>query len=72
MIEMKYLGVGLTSIGLCGAAIAIGAIFSSLLNAVARNPDVSDKLQKMSLLGAGFAEMIGLLSFVLGIMLINA
>ncbi len=47
---LKYIGVGLTSIGMTGAAIAIGNIFGSFFNAIARNPSASDKIENTSIL----------------------
>jgi F-type H+-transporting ATPase subunit c len=34
----KYIGAGLAAIGLTGAGIGIGSIFSSLISSTARNP----------------------------------
>jgi F0F1-type ATP synthase membrane subunit c/vacuolar-type H+-ATPase subunit K len=38
---------------------------------VARNPAAEDKIRKLAILGAVFAEFMGLLSFVLGIMIMG-
>ena len=70
LVYLKYIGVGLMSIGLLGAAIGIGMIFSALLNAIARNPSASDQLQRMAFIGAGLAEAMGLFAFVIAILLI--
>ena len=34
----KYIGAGLAAIGLTGAGIGIGSVFSSLIASTARNP----------------------------------
>jgi F-type H+-transporting ATPase subunit c len=70
LIYLKYIGVGLMSIGLLGAAIGIGMIFSALLNAIARNPSAAEQLQRMAFIGAGLAEAMGLFAFVIAILLI--
>jgi F-type H+-transporting ATPase subunit c len=70
LIYLKYIGVGLMSIGLFGAAIGIGMIFSALLNAIARNPSAAEQLQRMAFIGAGLAEAMGLFAFVIAILLI--
>jgi F-type H+-transporting ATPase subunit c len=70
LVYLKYIAVGLMSIGMLGAALAIGNIFSSLLNSIARNPSAAEQLQKMALIGAGLAEALGLFSFVIAILLI--
>ncbi|MDG1437263.1 MAG: F0F1 ATP synthase subunit C [Rickettsiaceae bacterium] len=67
---LKFIGVGFMAFGMVGAAIGVGNIFSSLLNAIARNPSASDQLQRMALIGAGLAEAMGLFSFVIAMLLI--
>jgi F-type H+-transporting ATPase subunit c len=34
----KYIGAGLAAIGLTGAGIGIGSVFSALISSTARNP----------------------------------
>lgn len=34
----KYIGAGLATIGLAGAGVGIGLVFSSLMSSVSRNP----------------------------------
>lgn len=70
LVAIKYIGVGLTSIGMLGAALGVGNIFNALLGAIARNPSASDQLQRSALIGAGFAEAMGLFSFVIAILII--
>ena len=69
-MALKFIGAGLMALGMLGAAIAVGNIFSSLLSAIARNPSASDQMQRMALIGAGLAEAMGLFSFVIAILLI--
>lgn len=68
--SLKYIGIGLMAIGMLGAALGIGNIFSALLGAIARNPSSADQLQRMALIGAGLTEAMGLFSFVIAILLI--
>ncbi|MDN3029842.1 MULTISPECIES: F0F1 ATP synthase subunit C [Rickettsieae] len=70
MTSLKFIGVGLMAIGMLGAAIGVGNIFSALLNSIARNPSASDQLQRVALIGAGLTEAMGLFSFVIAILLI--
>jgi F-type H+-transporting ATPase subunit c len=67
---MKYLCIGLTVIGMFGAAMAISGIFSTLLNAIARNPSVEQQLFKGAFVGAGLAEAMGLFAFLLAILML--
>jgi len=69
-MALKFIGAGLMAFGMLGAAIGVGNIFGSLLNAIARNPSASDQLQRMAFIGAGLAEAMGLFSFVIAMLLI--
>lgn len=69
-ISLKFIAVGFMAIGMLGAALGVANIFSSLLSAIARNPNASEQLQRMALIGAGLAEAMGLFSFVLAMLLI--
>ncbi len=61
---LKYIGVGLLSLGMLGAALGVGNIFAAMLNGVARNPAAEPKMSKYAFVGAGLAEFMGLLAFV--------
>jgi F-type H+-transporting ATPase subunit c len=69
---LKYIGVGLSAMGMLGAAIGVGNIFSALLNGIARNPSAEQQMVKSAFIGAGLAEAMGLFSFLLAILLIFA
>ena len=70
MEAIKFIGVGLTSLGMLGAALGVGNIFSTMLNGLARNPESEDKLKKYVYTGAALAEAMGLFAFVLALLLI--
>lgn len=67
---LKYIAVGLMSLGMLGAALGVSNIFSTLLSSIARNPSASDQMQRMAFIGAGLAEAMGLFSFVIAMLLI--
>ena len=68
--SLKYIGVGLMAFGMLGAAVGIGTIFGSLVNAISRNPSAAYQMQRMAFIGAGLAEAMGLFSFVIAMLLI--
>lgn len=68
---LKYIGVGLTAIGMMGAAIGVGSIFAALLNGIARNPGAEGKMKNLAFIGAAFAELMGLLAFVVAMIVLN-
>ncbi len=63
MEGLKYLGAGLTALGMLGTALGVANIFVAYMNGVARNPSAEPKLSKNLLLGAALTEFMGLLSF---------
>ena len=69
---LKFIGVGLLGIGMCGAAIGVGMIFAAMLNGLARNPSAEPKLAKYIYIGAGLSEAMGLFALVLAFMLLYA
>jgi F-type H+-transporting ATPase subunit c len=68
--SLKYIAIGLMSVGMLGAAISVGNIFSSLLNAIARNPAQENKLFQRAIIGAGMAEALGIFSFMIALILL--
>jgi F-type H+-transporting ATPase subunit c len=66
---LKYIGIGLTSLGFLGAALGIGNIFSTAINSIARNPSTEAKISKYVFIGAGFAESMGLFALVIALIL---
>lgn len=69
---LKYLGVGLATFGFIGAALAVGKIFSALLEGIARNPSAKSQMMTPAYIGAAFAEFMGLLALVVAMVLIFA
>ena len=70
MEVLKFIGAGLAALGMLGAAIGAGIIFGNAAQGVARNPAAEGKIRGIAILGAVFAEFMGLLSFVLGMIMI--
>ena len=67
---LKYVGVGLTAFGFLGAALGVGKVFAALLEGIARNPSAQKQLMTPAFIGAAFAEFMGLLALVVGMVLI--
>ena len=65
----KYIGVGLCSIGMAGAAIAIGNIFGSFFNSLARNPSAAPKIEKYIYIAVGLAEAMGIFAVLLAFLI---
>jgi F-type H+-transporting ATPase subunit c len=69
-IAFKYLGAGIAASGMIGAGIGIGHIFGALLSGIARNPSAKADLMPSAFVGAGFAEALGLFSFLIALLLL--
>jgi F-type H+-transporting ATPase subunit c len=68
--SMKYIAVGLMAIGMLGAAMGVSNIFTALLNAISRNPNVEGKMSGRALLGAAMVEAMGIFALVIALILI--
>jgi F-type H+-transporting ATPase subunit c len=60
------IGMGVTM-----PALAIGLIGSKAVDAIARQPEATSKIQLNMILAAAFAEGLGIFSFVISILLLN-
>ena len=66
---MNFIGIGLTSFAMLGAAVGIGLIFGNAVQGVSRNPSAEPKIFKLAIIGAALAELMGLLGFVIAMLL---
>jgi F-type H+-transporting ATPase subunit c len=66
----KYIGAGLAAIGLTGAGIGIGSIFSSLIASTARNPALRGQLFSFAILGFALAEATGLFALMISFLVL--
>jgi F-type H+-transporting ATPase subunit c len=70
--SLKFIGVGLLSIGMAGAAIAIGNIFAAFFNSLARNPSAAAKIEKYIYIAVGLAEAMGIFAVLLAFLVLFA
>lgn len=66
----KYIGAGLAAIGLTGAGIGIGSVFSSLIASTARNPALRGQLFTYAILGFALAEATGLFALMVSFLVL--
>ena len=67
---IKYIGVGLCSLGMAGAALAIGNIFGSFFNSIARTPSAAPKMEKYIYIAAGLAEALGIFAVLVAFLIL--
>nr|YP_009370767.1 ATP synthase F0 subunit 9 [Eukaryota sp. BB2]AQL10445.1 ATP synthase F0 subunit 9 [Eukaryota sp. BB2] len=72
IIEAKMIGAGLGTIALAGVGIGIGLVFSSLLNAMARNPVISTQLFNYAILGFALTEAVALFALMIVFLILFA
>jgi F-type H+-transporting ATPase subunit c len=70
LMALKFIGVGLLAIGMTGAAIAIGNIFSSFFASIARNPSAAPKIEKYIYIAVGLAEAMGIFAVLLAFLIL--
>lgn len=67
---LRYVGAGLATLGMIGAAIGVGNIFGSFLDAAMRNPSAAPQQSGNLFLGMALAEALGLFAFVISMIIL--
>ena len=68
----KFIGAGIAAIGLAGAGVGIGVVFSALILGISRNPSLKDEMFKMAILGFALTEAIALFVLMIVFLLLFA
>lgn len=68
----KFIGSGLSAIGLAGAGIGIGIVFGNLLSSTSRNPALRAQLFSYAILGFSLVEATGLFCLMLSFLILYA
>jgi F-type H+-transporting ATPase subunit c len=68
----KYVGAGIATIGLAGAGVGIGIVFSALILGISRNPSLKDEMFRMAILGFALTEAIALFVLMIVFLLLFA
>lgn len=66
----KAIGAGLAMIGVIGAGIGIGNIFSSFISTVGRNPAAADHVKTMTWTGFALVEALALFALLIALILL--
>ena len=70
-MDTNLLWAGIAAIGVIGWGIGIGLVGKGLLDALARNPQVSGKAMVYAILGMALAEATSIYALVIAFMLLN-
>mgnify|MGYP001791200596 CR=1 FL=1 len=68
----KCVGAGIATVGLAGAGIGIGIVFSALVIGISRNPSLKDEMFRMAILGFALTEAIALFVLMIVFLLLFA
>ena len=68
----KYIGAGLATIGIAGAGVGMGNVFSALLLGTSRNPSIKDELFRFAILGFALTEAIALFALMVAFLILFA
>jgi F-type H+-transporting ATPase subunit c len=67
---MEMIGAGLAALGVIGPGIGIGILTGLSTSAIGRNPDAAAQIRATFIIGAAFAEGLGVLAVVIGLMVV--
>jgi len=70
MDNIRFLAAALALLPLIAVAFALGKIFSTLIDASARNPSAKDDLFQKAVMGFAFTESIALFAFVAAMLIL--
>jgi len=66
----RMIGAGLAMIGVIGAGIGVGSIFSSAIAAIGRNPAAREEINLPMFLGFALTEAIALFAMVIAFLIL--
>ncbi len=69
---LKYIGAGISSIGMLGAGVGQGYAAAKASEAVGRNPEAEAKIRNIMIVGAAIAESSALYALVIAILILYA
>ncbi len=68
--NMRFVGAGLAAIGLAGAAMGIGKLFSSHVAGITNNPASEKKTLPVTMLGFALTEAAGLFALLIAFLIL--
>lgn len=69
ILGSQVVAAGLATISIAGAGVGIGIIFSGLLQALAKNPNIEATLFKYAMLGFALTEAIALFGLMVAFLI---
>ena len=69
-VAAKYIGAGIACLGMGGAGIGVGTIFSQFLNGALRNPSAAQGQFANLIFGFAVTEALGIFSLLIALLLL--
>lgn len=66
----KYIGSGVSTVGLVGAGVGVGIVFGSLIQGISRNPSLRGQMFTYAILGFALSEATGLFALMMSFLLL--
>ena len=68
-VDLKPLGAGIAILSIIGPALGIGILAGMSSSAIGRNPDAGEQIRSLAVLMAAFAEGLGVIALVVGLLI---
>jgi F-type H+-transporting ATPase subunit c len=68
----KVFAAAIAALPLAAVAFAVGKIFTTLIDSIARNPSVRDKVYNIGILGFALTEAVGLFALLVVFLILYA
>ena len=69
-MDFAPIGAGLAAIAIIGPGLGIGILAGMSASAIGRNPDAAEQIRGLAILLAAFAEGLGVIAVVVGLLAI--
>ena len=66
----KFIGAGIATLGMAGAALGVSNIFSNFLSGALRNPSAAPSPTGTLIFGMAMTEALGIFSFLVALILL--
>ena len=68
-VDLAPLGAGIAILSIIGPALGIGILAGMSSSAIGRNPDAAEQIRGLAVLMAAFAEGLGVIALVVGLLI---
>lgn len=66
----KMIAAGMATFAMFGVGLGLGKLFSSVMEAIGRNPGAKSEMTTLAYVGGGMTEAIAILAFVVAMLIL--